>query len=1069
MTVNEWLNENELSIDIWKNKYRCGNETLDEWFKRVSSGNPVIERLIKDKKFIFGGRTLSNINTKKSGSYSNCYSHGYVPDSLEGIMEVANNIALTFKAQGGQGISLSKVRPKGALIKGQFESDGIIPFMEIFNTVTSSISQGGSRKGALMMSIDIWHPEASQFITIKSDLNKINKANLSLEIDDEFMDAIEKGITELHRTFDYESGSFEYTVNPVKLFDLICQQAWDYAEPGIIYTNRFRNYNLMEYVDDYQIETSNPCVIGETLILTNKGYVEIKNCVDIETNIWNGYSWSKVIPKVTGHNKQTYKVTFSNGSEIICTENHKFVLKDKSRKELKNLKVGDKLIKWEFPVINMDKELPDKLAYTMGFYSGDGYLKRENEPYLYLYGQKEKLIDKFVDGTIREDTACDQHRLCFIIQKYKNYFDKEYVISCEYSIKDRLSWLAGLVDSDGSRNSEDGSISITSVKKEFLKKVQLLLNTLGVHSTLALSKNAAKKLFSDHKGGKIECDCKNLYRLTISAYNVKLLRGLGFETYRVNTIVNPNRNASRFITIVSIEPCDIVENVYCLTEPKNHTFIANGCLTGNCGEQPLPKHSACNLSSINLSEYVNDPFTKNAYFNYAELKEDIPHIVKAMDDVLEKNLKNHALKQQKEMSEKWRNIGIGVMGLGDCLIKLGYKYGSSEAIGFCKNLMKHLFRESIFASIALAQERGSFPMYSNKIWDSNIIKNAFDKEEIEQLKELDCLRNCSLLSIAPTGSIGTMLNVSTGCEPFFMLSYTRKTESLNGKESYYEVEVPIVQEYKSITGDVKLPDYFVTSNNIGWKERVDMQSALQEFCDTAISSTVNLPESTTVEDVKNLYMYAWHKGLKGITIFRNNCKRLGILTEEKPKEESIQLETAHTLPRGFVVKAGDDCIGLKRTLTTGCGTLHCTAYFDPQTGKLLETYLSKGSKGGCQNFMVGLSRMISLAARGGLPLEAILDQLKSCGTCPSYAVRSATKKDTSLGSCCPIAVGNALKDMYNEMQERIKNCVPDHNECVQLIDEHSENLEECPECHHKTLIHTGGCIQCPDCGWSRCN
>ena len=187
MTEQEWLNGNQLSIDIWNKKYRWNNETLDEWFKRVSSSNPVIERLIKDKKFLFGGRTLSNINTDKSGSFSNCYSHGFVEDSLDDIMQTATDIAKTFKVQGGQGLSLSKIRPKGAKIRGQFESDGIVPFMEIFNTVTESISQGGSRKGALMMSIDIWHPEAEKFITIKSDLNRINKANLSLEIDDEFM------------------------------------------------------------------------------------------------------------------------------------------------------------------------------------------------------------------------------------------------------------------------------------------------------------------------------------------------------------------------------------------------------------------------------------------------------------------------------------------------------------------------------------------------------------------------------------------------------------------------------------------------------------------------------------------------------------------------------------------------------------------------------------------------------------------------------------------------------------------------------------------------------------------
>lgn len=258
MNEKEWLNNNQLSIDIWNNKYRWNNESLDEWFKRVSSGDPVIEVLIKEKKFLFGGRTLSNINTDKEGSFSNCYSIGFVNDSLDDIMKTASDIAKTFKAQGGQGLSLSKIRPKGSLIKGQFKSDGIIPFMEIFNTVTESISQGGSRKGALMMSIDVNHPEAESFITIKSDLNRINKANLSLEIDDNFMFDVVRGVTKSDRVFTYEGGKFEYTVNPVKLFEIICQQAWDYAEPGILYVNQLRNYNLLELDDEYNIETTNP-------------------------------------------------------------------------------------------------------------------------------------------------------------------------------------------------------------------------------------------------------------------------------------------------------------------------------------------------------------------------------------------------------------------------------------------------------------------------------------------------------------------------------------------------------------------------------------------------------------------------------------------------------------------------------------------------------------------------------------------------------------------------------------------------------------------------------------------
>lgn len=145
----EWLNNNQLSYDIWCKKYRFLNESLDEWFDRVSGGNSEIKRLIKEKKFLFGGRTLANRGVPNSGSFSNCYSIGFVPDSLDGIMDVAHKIAMTFKAQGGQGLSLSMIRPKGALINGQYPSDGIVPFMNIFNTVTESVSQGGSRKGRL--------------------------------------------------------------------------------------------------------------------------------------------------------------------------------------------------------------------------------------------------------------------------------------------------------------------------------------------------------------------------------------------------------------------------------------------------------------------------------------------------------------------------------------------------------------------------------------------------------------------------------------------------------------------------------------------------------------------------------------------------------------------------------------------------------------------------------------------------------------------------------------------------------------------------------------------------------
>lgn len=265
MNVKDWLGaDNKLGQDIWHNKYQYDGESFDEWLDRISGYNSQLRKLIEEKKFLFGGRALANRNTGKKGSMFNCYSSGYAPDDINGLMELNKNIALTYKAQGGQGISLSQVRPKGTPIGNEFSSDGIVPFMDIFNTTTASISQGGARKGALMLSIDIKHKEAPTFITIKTNEDKITKANLSLEIDDEFMTAIQEyyinGETvTLHQKRDYNGHVVEYDIVPIHLYKLMIQTAYDWAEPGCIFTDRFRNYNIMEKDSDYQVVTCNPC------------------------------------------------------------------------------------------------------------------------------------------------------------------------------------------------------------------------------------------------------------------------------------------------------------------------------------------------------------------------------------------------------------------------------------------------------------------------------------------------------------------------------------------------------------------------------------------------------------------------------------------------------------------------------------------------------------------------------------------------------------------------------------------------------------------------------------------
>ena len=234
-----------------------------------------------------------------------------------------------------------------------------------------------------------------------------------------------------------------------------------------------------------------------------------------------------------------------------------------------------------------------------------------------------------------------------------------------------------------------------------------------------------------------------------------------------------------------------------------------------------------------------------------------------------------------------------------------------------------------------------------------------------------------------------------------------------------------------------------------------MQAAWQRHIDASISSTVNVPNDFTVEEVVDLYTEAWSVGLKGVTIFRDGCKRTGVLSTSNHKDGELS--------RGEIIKANDNCIGKKRTLRTGCGTLHCEAFFDPETRELREVYLSKGSTGGCNNFMIGLSRMISLSARGGINVYDIVDQLKSSGTCPSYAVRSATKRDTSIGSSCPVAVGEALISMYEEMQNTKPVSVKKKTETENVNSE-----TKCPECGNE-LTFEGGCNTCKNCGYSKCN
>lgn len=497
-----------------------------------------------------------------------------------------------------------------------------------------------------------------------------------------------------------------------------------------------------------------------------------------------------------------------------------------------------------------------------------------------------------------------------------------------------------------------------------------------------------------------------------------------------------------------------------------------------CAEEPLPAGGSCLLGSLNLSEFVKDPFTSRASVNYGALKETTHFAVLALNEVLDEGLSLHPLQEQRESVRDWRQIGLGTLGLGDMLIKLGVKYGSEKSLEIIEDVYATIATEAVHTSLRMAKNHEAFPKCTDEvkkaIVDSDFIKNLKLSETALNDILIHGLCNSQLLTCAPTGTIGTMLQVSTGVEPNFAFSYNRRTVSLNKEEKTYQVDSRIVSEYKAMTGNDVLPEYFVASADIPYKERIAVQAMLQRYIDASISSTVNLPHETTIEQIADLYMEAWKAGLKGITIWRDGCQREGILSTDK-KDEKKEESNPYIFKPTPIRKVSDDCIGLKRTLQTGCGTLHLTSFWDPQTGQLLETYFSKGSQGGCANFMVGLSRMVSLVARAGVFIDDIVDQLKSSGTCPSYAVRKATKGDTSLGSSCPVAIGNALMEMYKQLQSQLSVHRVLHGHWVynDMVKgnpalEPQSNTPKCPKCGEPIQM-VEGCMTCSSCGYSKCN
>lgn len=475
----------------------------------------------------------------------------------------------------------------------------------------------------------------------------------------------------------------------------------------------------------------------------------------------------------------------------------------------------------------------------------------------------------------------------------------------------------------------------------------------------------------------------------------------------------------------------------------------------------MPKQSCCCLSSINLGEFVKNPYTKNARFDIEDFKKAVHIGIRALDKLIGENASRHPLQAQRDISIKYRNIGLGVMGFATALMKLGIKYGSKESIDFTDKLFDKMFVEAVFESNKLASEFGAFPGYKECIFDSRIIKKHFDEYEIKKLKKYG-LRNASLLSIAPTGSLSSLLGVSGGAEPQYAISFTRRTVGMtDNQDKYYTVYCDAAKEYMKVNNTDKLPDYFIGSADVDWRDRVKIQAAMQKHIDTAISSTVNLKNSATKEDVEGIYLMAWKEKLKGITIFRDGCKRLGILTTDKtPKkeeDENSKFNAIKPISRKQMGVTHGDTYCKK----CACGTLYITVNRDDE-GNLVEIFVHTSKGGICQANISALTRLASLSLRSGVLVDEVIDQLRAI-SCPACNVTRAKGKPID-GMSCPDIISRVLQSAYDKKRSESKQVKEEQSK------EKSEHIHEdykCPECGAK-LSMSGGCRMCSECGWSKC-
>lgn len=783
----------------------------------------------------------------------------YISDSLDSILTKTAEIGIMSKYGAGTSAYFGDIRPRGSAISTGGRSNGAVHFMELLETTTSVISQSNVRRGSCAVYLPIEHGDIGEFLNVRSEGNAIQQLSVGVTITDAWMQSMVDGDMDKRR-----------------LWARVIQKRFETGYPYIIFIDNVNNAAPQVYKDrGLKITHSNLCVAPETLILTRAGHQIISELEDETVDIWNGKEWSSTTVQKTGENQKLVKVILSDGKVIECTPYHKWYTVDSytdqsqgksTEKRTHELKVGDKLIEFDVPVIDGTDEF--KYPYTHGAFCGDGTYESNMKPRLTLYSEKDQALPYLDYRTepVRDSLGRLNVRLPLDL-------NPKFDVPLTSSVETKLRWLEGYFDMDGTiaRNGTNESIQAGSVEPVFIRNVQLLLQTLGVQSKIVDEHEERDALLPDGHGGYAMYHCQKVERLLVSSIGLYQLAYLGFSPKRLkfdNRL--PQREAAHFVKVVEVIDEGRYADTYCVTEPLEHKAVFNGILTGQCSEIALyddeNQSFVCDLSSLNVL-YFDD-------WQSTDVVETLTYFLDAvMSEYIEKVENIPYMRPAYNFAVNQRALGIGVLGWHSYLQSRMIAFESTMAKLLNTKIQKVIQTRSHEASRAMAERYGEPALLTGY-----------------------GLRNVTTTAIAPTTSSSFILGqVSPSIEPENSNYYVK--DLAKGKFTHknpYLVELldkkgqNDATTWKSILmrgGSVQhLPflddherDVFKTFGEISQLEIVIQASGRQRFLDQSQSLNLMIHPDTPLRDVNTLMIQAWELKLKSFYYQRstNPAQELG--------------------------------------------------------------------------------------------------------------------------------------------------------------------------------------------------